>query len=96
VDDGSQSVRRDAGVDARIRLFGDLAINGWALWALEEERIAEVAAVATWHPARALFLTADYRHSAPDLMLPRTSILSVFTDTTRDEIGGGFRWEITR
>jgi hypothetical protein len=96
VDDGSQSVRRDAGVDARIRLFGDLAINGWALWALEDERIAEVAAVATWHPARPLFLTADYRHSAPDLMLPRTSILSVFTDTTRDEIGGGFRWEITR
>jgi hypothetical protein len=96
VDDGGDAVRRDAGVDARLRLFGDLALNAWALWALEDERLAEVAAVATWHPAHAWFVTADYRHSAPDLMLPRTSILSVFSDSTRDEIGGGVRWELTR
>jgi hypothetical protein len=96
VDDGGDAVRRDAGIDARLRLFGDFALNGWALWAIEDERLAEVAAVATWHPAHAWFVTADYRHSAPDLMLPRTSILSVFSDTTRDEVGGGLRWEITR
>jgi hypothetical protein len=96
VDDGGDAVRRDAGLDARLRLFGDLALNGWALWAMEDERLAEVAAVATWHPARTLFVTADYRHSAPDLMLPRTSILSVFSDSTRDEVGGGVRWELTR
>jgi hypothetical protein len=96
VDDHGDATRRDAGVDARLRLFGDLAVNGWALWALEDERLAEVAAVATWHPVRRLFVTADYRHSAPDLMLPRTSILSVFADATRDDVGGGVRWEVTR
>jgi hypothetical protein len=96
VDDGGEAVRRDAGLDARLRLFGDLAVNGWALWAIEEVRLAELAAVATWRPGRAWFVTADYRHSAPDLMLPRTSILSVFSDTTRDEIGGGVRWELTK
>jgi len=96
VDDDGEAVRRDAGVDARVRLFGDLAVNGYALYALEDERLAEVAALATWHPARRWFVTADFRRSAPDLMLPRTSILSVFTDSTRDEVGGGLRWEITR
>jgi hypothetical protein len=96
VDDHGEAARRDAGVDARLRLFGDFALNGWVLYALEDERIAEISAAATWHPVRPLYLTADYKRTAPDLLLPRTSILAVFADATRDEVGGGFRWEITR
>jgi hypothetical protein len=96
VDDGGQKVRRDAGVDARIRLLGDLAVNAWALYALEAARLAEVAAVATWHPLRTLLLTADYKKTAPDLMLPMTSILTVFAESERQEVGGGFRWNLTR
>jgi hypothetical protein len=96
VDDDGEAVRRDAALDARIRLFGDFALNGYALYALEEERLAEVNVLASWHPAHALFVSADFRRSAPDLMLPRTSILSVFADSTRDEVGGGVRWEILR
>lgn len=96
VDEDGEAVRRDAGLDARLRLFGDLALNGYVLYALEDERVAEISALATWHPVRRLFVTADYRHSAPDLMLPRTSILTVFSDSTRDEVGGGFRFELTR
>ena len=52
--------------------------------------------LASWHPVHALFISGDFRRSAPDLMLPRTSILSVFADSTRDEVGGGLRWEIFR
>jgi hypothetical protein len=95
VDDGSQAVRRDAGVDARLQFFKDLALTGNAVYAIEDQRLAEAAALLTWHPIRRLFLTADYRNSAPDLMLPRNSILSVFADATRTEAGGGFRFEIT-
>jgi hypothetical protein len=96
VDDGGEAVRRDAGVDARIRLSSDLSLNGYALWALEDERLAEANALLTWRPTRGWFVTADFRRTAPDLMLPRTSILSVFADSTRDEVGGGLRWEILR
>lgn len=96
VDDGGEAVRRDAGVDARIRLFGDLTLNGWALWAIEAERLADLQALASWHPIHRLFVTADYRRSAPDLLLSPTSILSVFADATRDEAGGGLRFELTR
>ncbi|HSM93660.1 MAG TPA: hypothetical protein VLT47_12310 [Anaeromyxobacteraceae bacterium] len=96
VDDGGEAVRRDAGVDARLRLFGDFALNAYALWAVEDERLAELNALASWHPAHAWFVTADFRRSAPDLMLSRTSILSVFADSTRDEVGGGVRWEVLR
>jgi hypothetical protein len=96
VDQGSTAVRRDAGADARIQLIGDLTLNGWALMALQEQRLAEASVLATWHPAHRWFVTADWRRSAPDLMLPRNSILSVFAESTRDEVGGGIRWEITR
>jgi hypothetical protein len=96
VDDDGEAIRRDVGVDARIRLFGDLSVNAWALYALEAERLAEVQALATWHPTRRLFLTADFKRSAPDLLLSPTSILTVFADSTRDEAGGGLRYELTR
>ena len=94
VDDDGEAVRRDAAIDARVRLFGDFALNGYALYALDDERLAEMNFLASWHPVHALFISGDFRRSAPDLMLPRTSILSVFADSTRDEVGGGLRWEI--
>jgi hypothetical protein len=96
VDDGGEAVRRDAGVDVRLLLLRGLTVNGYALWAVEDERLAEASALATWRVARHWFVTADFKRTAPDLMLARTSILSVFADSTRDEVGGGVRWEITR
>lgn len=96
VDDGGDAIRRDVGVDARVRLFGDLTLNGWALYALEAERLAEAQALLSWHPVRRLFVTADFRRSAPDLLLSPTSILTVFSDSTRDEVGAGARYELTR
>lgn len=95
VDDGSEKVRRDVGVDGRIRLFGDLTLNGWWLYALEDEATAEISGLLSWHPVRHLFITADYRQTEPDLMLPRNSILTVFTDSIWKEAGAGFRYELT-
>ncbi|MGB8932850.1 MAG: hypothetical protein WCC48_16520 [Anaeromyxobacteraceae bacterium] len=96
VDDNGDAVRRDAGVDARVRLVGDFALNGYALWALEDERLAEINALLGGHPVRDWFVSVDFRRTAPDLMLSRTSILSVFADSTRDEVGGSIRWELLR
>lgn len=96
VDDGGDAVRRDAGVDARLRLFGDFALNGYFLYALEAEAPEEIQVAASWHPVRRLFVQADYRHTDPTLMLPMTSILTVFSDARYDEAGGGVRYELTR
>jgi hypothetical protein len=95
VDDGGEAVRRDVGVDARVRILGDLALNAYGLYALEAEQIAEIQALAGWHPVRKLFVTVDYRHTNPTLMLPMTSILTVFSESKYDELGGGFRYELT-
>jgi hypothetical protein len=98
VTDESEWVRRDAGADARLRLFKSLALNGHALYSLvgEEPELADASALATWQASRHLFVTADYRYSAPHLMLPQTSILTVFANSTRNDVGGGLRYELTR
>lgn len=97
VDDDGEWARRDVGLDARLRLSRSLAINGSVLAALVEGGgVAEATALATWQPSRRLFVTADYRHTAPHLMLPQTSILTVFADATRDDVGAGVRYELTR
>jgi subtilisin family serine protease len=41
-------------------------------------------------------VTADWRFTAPDLFLPRTSILSVFSTEQRNDVGGGIRYEFER
>jgi len=96
VDDGGEAVRRDVGVDARLRLLRSLAVNAYGVYALEAEDFAEISALATWQATHDLFVTADYRHTSPTLMLPMTSILTVFSDSTYDEAGAGVRYELTR
>jgi hypothetical protein len=85
---GRHVARRDAGVDARYRIFSSLALSGLARWSLAEARLAEADAAINWSPWRRLDVTADYRRTAPDLFLPRYSIFSVFAQETRDEFGG--------
>lgn len=97
VDDDGEWARRDVGLDARLRLGRSLTVNASALAALGEAGgLAEATALATWQATRHLFVTADYRHAAPHLMLPQTSILTVFANATRDDVGGGVRYELTR
>jgi len=91
LDDGLQA-RRDLGVDARWRPLRSLTLTGYALLSLLELRLGEGDLAAQWQPLSSLQLGADYRRTSPDLFLPRSSILSVFSQETRDEAGGNAWW----
>jgi hypothetical protein len=86
--DGGRQARQDLGADARWRPLGILTLDGFALLSLLELRLAEANLAATVQPRSNVQLTVEYRRSAPDLFLPRGSILSVFSQANRDEAGG--------
>jgi hypothetical protein len=95
VDEGD-AVRQDLGADFRVMPNGKLQVFGYALYALPAERFAEANLLATYRASRRLFVTADWRYTAPDLFLPRTSILSVFSDEERNDVGAGAQYELGR
>ena len=90
--DNGQIARRDLAIDARLVPVSwlPLALSGFALWSLPEQRLGEGNLTATWQVERRFQVSGDYRRSAPDLFLPRNSIFSVFSQETRDEAGGYF------
>ena len=85
--DGGRVARQDLGADARWQAHRTLALTGYALLSLVELRLAEANLGASWQPLRLVSVRADYRRTAPDLFLPRSSILSVFSQESRDEVG---------
>ncbi|HEX4462971.1 MAG TPA: hypothetical protein VIA18_33590 [Polyangia bacterium] len=94
--DGLQA-RQDLGVDARYHptapALRSLTLTGYALVSLIELRLVEGDVAATWQALRTpLQLGLDYRRTSPDLFLPRSSILSVFSQETHDEAGGNLYW----
>jgi hypothetical protein len=96
VSDDSDPVRQDVGLDFRIQPFARLLLVGNATWSLYAERLAEANLTALIPATKALTLNLDVRYTSPDLFLARNSILSVFTDTTRTDVGGGVRYQFTR
>lgn len=88
--------RQDAGLDLRIQPWKLLSFAGFGLWSVAEERLAEVDVGPTWVVGPRVQLSANYRRTAPDLFLPRTSIFSVFAETQRDEAGGSVQWQAFR
>jgi hypothetical protein len=80
--------RQDAALDARWAPLRGLTLTGYGLFSLRELRLAEASAAASWQPIPMLQIAADYRRTAPDLFVPLTSIFSVFSQETRDEVGG--------
>jgi len=85
--DGGRLARQDLGVDARWQAHSTVALTAYALLSTVEWRLAEGDLAINWQPIRKLSLRADYRRTAPDLFLPRNSILSVFSQESRDEVG---------
>ncbi len=94
VQDGSDPVRQEVGADLRLQPTGTLAFTGVGAYSVYDERFSEIAGRATWAATHRLYVEADARRVAPDLFLSRNSILSVFTDSTRTEVGGGATYEI--
>ncbi len=96
VTDHSDPVRQDLGADFRLQPDGWLSLTGNATYSLYAQRLAEVNVSALVAVTRALAVNLDVRHYSPDLFLARNSILSVFTDTNRTDVGGGVRYQFNR
>jgi hypothetical protein len=94
VEDSGDPVRQEVGADFRLQTVGDLTFTGFGAYSLYDERFSEGNVGATWSPVRKLHVTADWRFVAPDLLLARNSILSVFAATTRKSYGGGATYEL--
>lgn len=94
VQDGSDPVRQEAGLDFRLRPSAALTLSGFGAYSLPDQRPSELTARATYEATRKLFLEADWRFVAPDLFLSRSSILSVFSDSERNSFGGGATYAV--
>jgi hypothetical protein len=98
VQDGSDPVRREVGADFRLQpaVVRNLTLAGFGTWSLYDQRLGEASLAATWTARPKLHLTADWRFVEPGLLLARNSILSVFSASTWNELGGGFRYDLSK
>jgi hypothetical protein len=96
VTDHSDPVRQDLGIDFRAQPIDRLVLVGNTTYSLYAQRVAEYNLTALLTATRTLAINLDLRHYSPDLFLARNSILSVFTDTNRTDVGGGVRWQAVK
>jgi hypothetical protein len=87
IEDKGRTLRQEFGGDLRIRAHRTLTLSAFAMLSTVEARLAEADVQARYQPLTWLEVMADWRRTAPDLFLPRGSILSVFAMETRDEAG---------
>jgi hypothetical protein len=76
-----------------------VTLSGFGTFALTESRLADANLDAEILATDALWAHVNAGRSAPDLLIPRTSIFSVFAAERRDELGGGLslrkgRWQL--
>lgn len=95
LDDG-RVAHQDVALDANYAVFRTVNLSTLARWSLAEQRLGEGNLVASWQPFRRVELLADVRRTAPDLFLSRSSIFAVFSEETRDELGGGMALRLPR
>lgn len=86
--------RQDLGLDARWKLWSVLSLSGAFVWSVADARLAELD-VGPRVSLGDVEIEAGYRRTAPDLFLPRTSIFTVFADTSRDDLGASVAWQTT-
>jgi hypothetical protein len=79
--------RKDLGADLKVFPARWLTFLASTLYPLGEGRLGELDLSATAQPTQKLQVTVDYRHTEPDLLLARDSILSVFAADHRNEVG---------
>ncbi|HET9553645.1 MAG TPA: hypothetical protein VFP50_11820 [Anaeromyxobacteraceae bacterium] len=95
VEKSGDPVRQDAGLDLRLKPLAAVVFTANGTYSIYAGKVAEGAVGVLWDATKHLFVNADFRYARPDLFLSRASILSVFTDTDRKEIGGGVRYHLT-
>jgi hypothetical protein len=96
VTDEGDAVREDVGLDFRVQPVRAVNVTGYGVYSVWAERFAEATVMVSGPVAPRLHVSADWRFTAPDLFLPRTSILSVFSAERRNDFGGGVSYELTR
>ncbi len=94
VQDGGDPVRQEVGADLRLQPWRDLTLTGLASYSVYDERASELLARLTWTLTRKLRVEADAHYVAPDLLLARNSILSVFSATDRKDYGAALTYEL--
>jgi len=94
-DASAPPVRRDVGLDARYQPKGGLVFTANGTWSLEAGRLAEAGLNVLWNASPKVFVNLDARKLSPDLFLSQNSILAVFTDKDRTDLGGGVRYQLT-
>jgi hypothetical protein len=72
-----------AGLDAATATSFDLGTG----------RAVHAHAAVGWRATRRLRVSADYTRRTPDLLLPRTSLFSVFSDGAHDRLSLGAEWQ---
>lgn len=94
VTDGGDPVREEAAVDLRVQPTSALSLTGFGAYSLYDERASEISARLGYRVTRALLVEVDARHVAPDLLLARNSILSVFSAEERQSFGLGASYRL--
>ncbi len=94
VEDHGDPVRQEAGADFRLMATRNLTLSGFGTYSLYDDRFSEAQLALAWRLTKPLYLNADFRFVAPDLLLSRDSILSVFSASTRKFVGGGLSYEL--
>jgi hypothetical protein len=92
-DSGGATVRQDVGLDFRLQPVANLVLTANGTYAMSAGRLAEMGVTALWTASKKVFVTVDLKKVAPDLFLSQNSILSVFTDAERTDVGGGVRYQ---
>jgi hypothetical protein len=80
--------RQDLAGDLRLTPVASLTMAGYLDYALSDSAVAEANGSVLWLASRKVQVSLDYRYLVPSLLLARDSILSVFSDTARNDIGG--------
>ena len=87
------TARHEAAVDGRWLPTNAIRVQGHALFSLAEARLVEAELAPYWRIWPTLEVAVSARRVAQDLLLPRSSILSVFAEPDRDEVGAIAIWE---
>lgn len=96
VSDHGDASRQDVGGDIRITPIRALAVVGYADYSLMAKALAEGSGSATVQISKVVSVSADYRYTVPALFLSQNSILWVFSDSTRNDVGANLHLALGR
>lgn len=89
---GGEIAREEVGLDA-VAQAGPVNVIAFGSLDLDAIAISDTRLAVRTRAGDQVYLTVDAARTVPALLLPRTSIFSVFTDASRAELGGDVEWD---